>query len=102
MSSYNDRETISTCRFGARAKRIKNKVVQNAERSAKELLIKLNEAESKIKNVTEVVRMLQVKLKEMIQLSTDEVLAQFEKFKEEFEGLASAKDIDYLFATLKG
>ena len=37
-SSYNDKETLSTLRFGTRAKTIKNKVKQNAERSSKELL----------------------------------------------------------------
>ena len=43
LSAYNDRETLSTLKFGNRAKNIKNKVTQNAERSAKELLILLNE-----------------------------------------------------------
>ena len=44
-SQYNDRETLSTLRFGMRAKSIKNKLKQNTERSAKELLIELNKAE---------------------------------------------------------
>ena len=44
-SQYNDRETLSTLRFGMRAKSIKNKIKQNTERSAKELLILLNAAE---------------------------------------------------------
>ena len=48
-NSFNDRESLSTLRFGQRAKSIKNKVVVNAEKSAKEILIKLNEAEEKIK-----------------------------------------------------
>ena len=47
-SQYNDRETLSTLRFGNRAKSIKNKVKQNTERSAKELLILLTAAESKV------------------------------------------------------
>jgi len=37
MSKYNDRETLSTFRFGSRAKSIKNAVKCNAQRSAKEL-----------------------------------------------------------------
>ena len=47
-SQYNDRETLSTFRFGERAKQIKNKVKQNTERSAKELLLALTAAETKI------------------------------------------------------
>lgn len=41
-SKYNDRETLSTLRFGNRAKSIKNKLKQNAERSAKDLILALN------------------------------------------------------------
>lgn len=37
LSGYNDRETLSTLRFGLRAKSIKNAIKQNAQRSAKEL-----------------------------------------------------------------
>lgn len=37
MCSYNDKETVSTLRFGARAKSIKNKPIINAERSSREL-----------------------------------------------------------------
>jgi kinesin family member 5 len=47
MSRYNDRETLSTFRFGNRAKSIKNAVKQNAQRSAKELLMCLNASEAK-------------------------------------------------------
>jgi len=36
--------------------------VQNAERSAKELLIALNEAEAKIEKITELVKLIQGKL----------------------------------------
>ena len=62
-SAYNDRETLSTLRFGLRAKSIKNKVKQNAERSAKELLICLTAAEKKIGQITDLVAMIQAKLK---------------------------------------
>jgi kinesin family protein 5 len=48
-NAFNDKESLSTLRFGQRAKSIKNKVVVNAEKSTKELLMKLNEAEEKIK-----------------------------------------------------
>ena len=58
LSAYNDRETLSTLRFGNRAKNIKNKVTQNAERSAKELLGALTDAESKIAKMTELVTLI--------------------------------------------
>jgi kinesin family member 5 len=44
MCSYNDKETLSTLRFGYRAKSIKNKAKVNEEKSAKELLILLDSA----------------------------------------------------------
>lgn len=49
MCNYNDKETISTLRFGSRAKAIKNQPVQNVERSAKELQNLLTIAEEKLK-----------------------------------------------------
>ena len=42
--AYNDRETLSTLRFGNRAKAIKNKPIANAQRSAKELLGELEKS----------------------------------------------------------
>lgn len=45
MCSYNDKETLGTLRFGARAKAIKNKPLINAEKSAKELQALLDIAE---------------------------------------------------------
>jgi kinesin family protein 5 len=59
MNAFNDKETLSTLRFGQRAKNIKNKVVVNTERSAKELLKKLNEAEEKIKTYEGIIEKLQ-------------------------------------------
>jgi C-terminal processing protease CtpA/Prc len=44
MCSYNDKETLSTLRFGYRAKSIKNKAKVNEEKSAKELLLLLEAA----------------------------------------------------------
>ena len=44
----NQGETLSTLRFGQRAKLIKNKVVANTQQSVKELLIKLKKSEEKI------------------------------------------------------
>ena len=45
----NQTETLSTLRFGQRAKLIKNKVVANTQQSVKELMMKLKQAEEKIK-----------------------------------------------------
>ena len=50
MSSFNDKESLSTLRFGSRAKEIKNSVSSNETISSKELMIKLTNAENKIKN----------------------------------------------------
>jgi len=49
MSEYNARETLSTLRFGNRAKSIKNNVIQNVERSAKELIALLEKADHRAK-----------------------------------------------------
>ena len=47
----NQAESLSTLRFGQRAKLIKNKVVANTQQSVKELLMKLKIAEEKIRNL---------------------------------------------------
>ncbi|KAE8382297.1 P-loop containing nucleoside triphosphate hydrolase protein [Aspergillus bertholletiae] len=49
-SSYNDAETISTLRFGVRAKAIKNKAKVNAELSPAELKQLLRKAQSQVVN----------------------------------------------------
>ncbi|KAJ5606644.1 hypothetical protein N7510_009425 [Penicillium lagena] len=49
-SSYNDAETISTLRFGVRAKAIKNKAKVNAELSPTELKQLLRKAQSQVTN----------------------------------------------------
>lgn len=48
MCTYNDKETLSTLRFGYRAKSIKNKAKVNEEKSAKQLLILLDIANKTI------------------------------------------------------
>ena len=50
-SVYNEAETISTLRFGKRAKRIKNKARVNKELSVAELKYKLDEADTTIANL---------------------------------------------------
>ena len=56
MCSYNDKETLSTLRFGARAKNIKNTLVKNEEKSAKELKILLSKAEEKLRIQEELIQ----------------------------------------------
>ena len=51
----NQQETLSTLRFGQRAKMIKNKVVANTQQSVKELMIKLKQAEEKISMLEEII-----------------------------------------------
>ena len=53
-STLNLTETLSTLRFGQRAKLIKNKVVANTQQSVKELMMKLKQAEEKIKNLEKI------------------------------------------------
>ena len=57
-SSYNDAETLSTLRFGMRAKAIKNKAKVNAEISPAELKAMLRKAESKISTFEQYVHSL--------------------------------------------
>lgn len=65
LSAFNDRETLSTLRFGNRAKAIKNKPIANTERSAKELLVDLKGAEDNIAKLTEIIRATQARLEQM-------------------------------------
>ena len=97
-SQYNDRETLSTLRFGMRAKSIKNKIKQNTERSAKELLIELNKAEAKIGRISDLVAMIQAKLKQVIAEAPDDVQEAYQKFIDEAMHIATAKDLDFLLA----
>lgn len=104
LSAYNDRETLSTLRFGNRAKSIKNKIVQNAERSAKELLIALTEAEAKIERSTELVKMIQSKIASMLkELAPADITSEsFKALVEESKLISTAEDMEYLYAKLKG
>ena len=57
-SKYNEGETISTLKFGVRAKLIKNKPTVNEELSREVLLINLSRAELKIKTLNQHVNFL--------------------------------------------
>lgn len=58
-SSYNAGETLSTLRFGTRAKSVKNNAKKNEEKSAAELQAMLHAAEGKIRALESKVRKLQ-------------------------------------------
>lgn len=64
MSSYNDVETLGTLRFGQRAKKIQNKPIVNQERSAKELLLKLEQAEKEIEKQAEILQRVQAHIQQ--------------------------------------
>jgi kinesin family protein 5 len=61
-SSYNATETISTLRFGNRAKRIENKAKVNQQRSVEELTALLRRAERAIDMQQQYIKKLEVKL----------------------------------------
>ncbi|KAH7031118.1 kinesin [Microdochium trichocladiopsis] len=63
-SSYNDQETLSTLRFGMRAKSIKNKAKVNAELSPAELKAMLAKAKSNMTNFENYISNLEVELQQ--------------------------------------
>lgn len=62
-SSYNEYETLSTLRFGMRAKNIKNKPIVNKELSVKQLTTLLNKAKTDISSYRTYISVLEVELK---------------------------------------
>ncbi|KAJ1333418.1 kinesin family member 5 [Microdochium nivale] len=63
-SSYNDQETLSTLRFGMRAKSIKNKAKVNAELSPAELKAMLVKAKSNMTNFESYISNLEIELQQ--------------------------------------
>merc|ERR1712228_730365 len=61
-SSFNCDETITTCRFGARAKKIKNKAKINAEKTVAEYKAEVTELQGRIKYLQMLVKALQIDL----------------------------------------
>jgi len=62
-SSFNADETITTCRFGVRAKKIKNKAKINAEKTVAEYKVEVAGLEEKIKGLQQLVKMLRADIK---------------------------------------
>ena len=52
--------------------------------------------------VTELVKLIQLKISETLKECGSDVQLFFDKFKDDLSSIASSKDLDYLFAWLKG
>ena len=66
MNSFNEKETLSTLRFGNRAKSIKNKPIVNSERSPKELMRIIKEKELKIQDYEGIIKDLRSQIEKRI------------------------------------
>ena len=66
------------------------------------MLIELNKAEAKIGRISDLVAMIQAKLKQVIAEAPDDVQEAYQKFIDEAMHIATAKDLDFLLAQLKG
>lgn len=86
-SSLNERETLSSLRFGVRAKKICNKIVNNTQKSIKELLAKINEQEIIIQTLEEKINAFtkentkSEEVAEPLNYSTNNIIKQFEGHK---------------------
>ncbi len=65
-------------------------------------MIDLQEAEGKIKKITELIKLIQGRLKKLIKESPPDVQQAYKALLEESKTISSASDLDYLFAKLKG
>ena len=86
----NQAETLSTLRFGQRAKLIKNKVVANTQQSVKELMMKLKQAEELIQFISNNKRLRdlinETLFKQSFQKDIDIITKIFEDKKNSFNG----------------
>ena len=97
LSAYNDRETLSTLRFGNRAKAIKNKPIANAQRSAKELLGELEKVNSYVGKLEHVIKIVQEYLNTYFETENPD-----EKLIEDLKKIASTQDVKLIYAIIKG
>jgi archaellum component FlaC len=65
-------------------------------------LIALNEAETKIEKITELVKLIQSKLNQVMKDAPQEVAEAYKVFIEETKNISTVQDLDYLFMKLKG
>eukprot|EP00388_Colpodella_angusta_P019451 GDKJ01048686.1.p1 GENE.GDKJ01048686.1~~GDKJ01048686.1.p1 ORF type:complete len:833 (-),score=285.95 GDKJ01048686.1:402-2900(-) len=84
-SIYNETETVSTLRFGVRAKAVKNKAKVNQERSVEELKRLLAKAEAVIKSQQERIALLEKTISDMGGVVPEGGLAGFDVSDESVE-----------------
>jgi hypothetical protein len=65
-------------------------------------LIALNEAEAKIEKITELVKLIQIKLNQVMKDAPQDVAEAYKVFIEETKNITTVQDLDYLFMKLKG
>jgi len=65
-------------------------------------LIALNEAEAKIEKITELVKLIQIKLNQVMKDAPQDVAEAYRVFIEETKNITTVQDLDYLFMKLKG
>jgi hypothetical protein len=65
-------------------------------------LIALNEAEAKIEKITELVKLIQSKLNQVMKDAPQDVAEAYKVFIEETKNITTVQDLDYLFMKLKG
>jgi hypothetical protein len=65
-------------------------------------LIALNEAEAKIEKITELVKLIQRKLNQVMKDAPQDVAEAYKVYIEETKNITTVQDLDYLFMKLKG
>jgi hypothetical protein len=65
-------------------------------------LIALNEAEAKIEKITELVKLIQSKLNQVMKDAPQDAAEAYKVFIEETKNITTVQDLDYLFMKLKG
>lgn len=65
-------------------------------------MIALNEAETKIEKITELVKLIQSKLNQVMKDAPQDVAEAYKVFIEETKNISTVQDLDYLFMKLKG
>ena len=65
-------------------------------------MIALNEAEAKIEKITELVKLIQIKLNQVMKDAPQDVAEAYRVFIEETKNITTVQDLDYLFMKLKG
>ena len=91
FSSFNEEETLSTLRFGERAKKIKNKAKVNRELTAKELKQMLEKAKEEVNELRDIITGLRNKQIEESR-KFDEELLENSHIKQEIEVVTKEKE----------